>query len=171
MHHCQHTYWRSADCSHRRQRVLHFTCSSGKEKMVELPLSNGADPVLYDDEGCHSLFSALSQDHSGISIRLLYDHVEPGHLVVIQTSQSTTLHVACRFASPHVVNFLLERGADPNVCDSHGKTPVHEVVCQNCLELEDRIIQTLQLLSDYGASADIESERYETARDVILTGY
>ncbi|KAI3560802.1 ankyrin repeat-containing domain protein, partial [Fusarium oxysporum f. sp. albedinis] len=105
---------------------LHFTCSSGKEKMVELLLSNGADPVLYDDEGCHSLFSALSQDHSGISIRLLYDHVEPGHLVVIQTSQSTTLHVACRFASPHVVNFLLERGADPNVCDSHGKTPVHE---------------------------------------------
>jgi hypothetical protein len=166
MHHCQHTCWRSADCSHRGQRVLHFACGSGNEKMVELLLRNRADPGLYDDEGYLPLFSALSQDHAGIAICLLQDHVEPGHLVVVQTSQSTTLHVACRFASPNVVEFLLDRRANPNVSDSHGKTPLHEVVCQNCPELEDRVIQTLQLLSDHGASPDIESEQFATARDI-----
>ncbi|KAF5536076.1 ankyrin repeat [Fusarium mexicanum] len=169
MHLCQHTCWRSADCSHRGARTLHFACSSGNQKLVELLLNNGADPGLYDDEGYLPLFSALSQDHAGISIRLLQDHVKPGHLLVIQTSQSTALHVACRFASPQVVEVLLERSADPNISDSHGNTPLHEAVYQNCSELEDRIIQALQLLSDYGASADIESERYETVRDIGKT--
>ncbi|QGI82399.1 hypothetical protein CEK25_009128 [Fusarium fujikuroi] len=166
MHHCQHTCWRSADCSHRGARVLHFSCSSGNKNMCELLLNNRADSGLYDDEGYLPLFSALSQDHAEISMCLLQGNVKPAHLVVIQTSQSTALHVACRFASPQVVRFLLERGADPNVFDSHGKTPLHEAVYQNCPELEDRIVQTLQLLSDYGASADIKSERHETARDI-----
>ncbi|KAF4418686.1 putative ankyrin repeat protein [Fusarium austroafricanum] len=134
--------------------------------MVELLLRNRADPGLYDDEGYLPLFSALSQDHAGITICLLQDHVDPGHLAVIQTSQSTTLHVACRFASPIVVECLLEGRADPNVSDSHGKTPLHEVVRQNCSELEDRVIQTLHLLADYGASPDIESEQFVTARDI-----
>jgi hypothetical protein len=166
MHHCQHACWRSADCSHRGQRVLHFACSSGHEDMVKLLLRNGADPGLYDYDGYLPLFSALSQDYAGIAIHLSQDHVEPGHLVIVHTSQSTTLHIACRFALPNVVEFLLERGADPDVSDSHGKTPLHEVVCQNCPELEDRVIQTLQLLSDYGASPDIESELSVTARDI-----
>ncbi|KAF5979154.1 hypothetical protein FCOIX_5437 [Fusarium coicis] len=138
--------------------------------MEEIQISNRrADPGLYDDEGYLPLFSALSQDHAGISLRLLQGHVNPGNPVVIRTSQSTALHVACRFASPKVVEFLLERSADPSASDSHGNTPLHEAVYQNCSELEDRIIQTLQLLSDYGASADIESERYETVRDIGKT--
>ncbi|KAG4263567.1 calcium/calmodulin-dependent protein kinase type 1B [Fusarium proliferatum] len=140
-------------------------------RTTEYLLARGADPNradsgLYDDEGYLALFSALSQDHAEISICLLQGNVKPEHLVVIQASQSTALHVACRFASPQVVRFLLERGADPNVFDSHGKTPLHEALYQNCPELEDRIVQTLQLLSDYGASADIKSERHETARDI-----
>ncbi|KAF5541151.1 hypothetical protein FNAPI_10325 [Fusarium napiforme] len=137
----------------------------------QIAATAGADPGLYDDEGYLPLFSALSQDHAGISIRMLQGHVNPGNLVVIRTSQSTALHVACRFASPKVVEFLLERSTDPNVSDSHGNTPLHEAVYQNCSELEDRIIQTLQLLSDYGALADIESERYETVRDIGKTWF
>ncbi len=69
------------------------------------------------------------------------------------------LNMVCFAKSFLGAEMLLRAGADPNVVDMRGKTPLHYV--GNDAEMAD-------LLLEYGARTDICDDKGKTARDVIF---
>lgn len=145
-HRCNPQCWRSVDCQHSSQRVLHFAAASGDEDVVSLLLFSGADPTMCDGEGYLPLYSALSQGHYPIASRLMGEYADPANLIIVRPIQSTAFHITCRFASVMGTLYLLKKGADVNAVDSIGKTPLHEVLSQDCTGLEGEIIKTIKFL-------------------------
>lgn len=165
-HVCGPKCWCSPDCEHQGQTALHFACGGGQEKVVSLLLEHGTNPKTADDAGYLPVFSALCQDQHDVALQLLRDDVKLPNPIIVQPHQSTALHVACRFASGEVVSLLLKRGADPNVVDRFGRTPLCELLGQSNWELEDRILEILPLLDAYGARAGTKAEGGMTARQI-----
>ncbi|KAH8747380.1 hypothetical protein BGZ57DRAFT_916750 [Hyaloscypha finlandica] len=52
----------------------------------------------------------------------------------VQTSGRTTLHFAAYEIYPQVLELLLQRGADPNAVDVHGRVPLIEAALWGRLE-------------------------------------
>ena len=168
-HSCGHKCWRSPDCIHRGQRVLHMACGNGTKEVVNVLLQYGADQRIPDDEGHLPLFSAICQDHDKLALGLLRHSVDPAQLIIVQPHRSTALHVACRFASLEVMKFLLQCGADANITDSFGRTPLQEAMGQNCGGLEDRVVETLHCLESSGAIPDRGTKDGMIARKMAAT--
>ncbi|KAJ5100907.1 hypothetical protein N7456_006959 [Penicillium angulare] len=149
-HQCNPQCWRSVDCQHLGQRVLHFAAASGAPDVVSLLLQHGADPMMRDDQGYLPLYLALSHGDNSTVNRLMDEHENPTSLIVVQPTESTALHITCRFASVPGTLFLLRKGSDVNAIDSAGKTALHEVLSQTCPSIEREIIQTIEYLIEYG---------------------
>lgn len=167
-HSCGHTCWQSPDCEHRGQGVLHFASAAGKIKVVDLLLKCGANPVEADDDGYLPVFSVLSQGREDVAIHLLQKCTDPTNIMVIQPRQSTALHVACRFASVRVVNFLLQNGANMYATDASDKTPLHEIAGQNTLELREQVSEVLQSLAREEARLEYIHSAHQTAATYIV---
>jgi ankyrin repeat protein len=173
VHRCGHKCWRSPDCEHRGQTVLHLACGGGNEEVVSLLLAHGADPMTADGDGYLPLFSALCQDNKDVALRLLRGRrdADPVNPIVVRPHESTALHIACRFASTKVVLFLRRRGVDPNATDAFGRTPLHELLGQTCFGLEERVLEILPHLDldTHGASTVARRSRAQgvmTARQM-----
>jgi len=66
----------------------------------------------------------------------------------------TALHIACQARQPDVVHLLLSRGADPNVQDRNGCTPLHLVTGEKD-ERDENASRIAALLRTFGAEDDI----------------
>lgn len=69
------------------------------------------------------------------------------------------LFLACKYSTStdgrsryELIKLLLEAGADVNLADAQGRTPMHEVCCTLGREAEEGTIRLLVLLSSYGAN-------------------
>jgi ankyrin repeat protein len=154
-HECRPDCWRSIDCDNPGQTALHIASASGMLTIVSRLLDAGADPNLPDEQGYMALYASLVQGHGEIACHILercYDLVNP---VVYIREQSTALHIACRFSFPQMVGELLNKGAEPDTIDSHGRTPFHDVLEWARLDREEEVILTLDLLVQFGANPDI----------------
>jgi hypothetical protein len=132
-------------------------------KVVDLLLKCGANAMEADDDGHLPVFSAISQGHEDVAIHLLQKCTDSTNIMVIQSRQSTALHVACRFASVRVVNFLLQNGANMYATDALGKTPLHEVAGQRTLELREQVSEVLQSLAGEEARLEYIHRAHQTA--------
>ncbi|KAM7186712.1 hypothetical protein V8F20_011284 [Naviculisporaceae sp. PSN 640] len=155
-HQCTNACWQSLDCDHRGQIALHLACGGGIMDLVCLLLDYGADPSATNSEGYTPLYYALVQGHGDVAKKLL-DILEAKDLnpIVSHFQLSTALHVACRYAFSDIVEYILERGADPDVVDKNGKTPLHEVLGQTRAIHERDIFRTLECLDRFGANPDV----------------
>jgi ankyrin repeat protein len=141
---------------------LHFAAASGEVEVVSLLLLNGADPMICDGEGYLPLYSALSQGHYPIVARLMSEYANPASLIIVRPTRSTALHITYRFASAIGALYLLKKGADVNAIDSNAKTPLHEVLSQDCTDLESEIIKTIDCLFQYGSTIGLNVQSDET---------
>ncbi|XP_014224271.1 ankyrin-1-like [Trichogramma pretiosum] len=130
---------------------LYSAVSCGRKWEVELLLRRGADPNLANAEG-------LTPLHAICNIQYLYDYYTPPndrltqfdilkyfleindeiqqtvHVNAQDKEGNTPLHLALRIGRKEVIEYLLGRGADPNLANDKGFTPLHTI----CNHWEDR---------------------------------
>ncbi|WP_342263506.1 ankyrin repeat domain-containing protein [Spiroplasma endosymbiont of Clivina fossor] len=90
---------------------------------IKFLLENGADVNLQEKKVSMSIINAINNNNWEI-INILFDH---GHNVNFQDPlvNNTYLHIAARNGQLELVKLLLERGANPNIQEKKGLTPLY----------------------------------------------
>jgi ankyrin repeat protein len=106
---------------------LHTAAFEGRGCIVDMLLSQGADPNATDKRGFMPLHRAAGRAHASVIASLL-SHGADVHATVHGYDARTALHLAasCEHGS-HLasIDCLLAYGADVDVKDSGGYTPLH----------------------------------------------
>ena len=121
--------------------ILHVACDRGGSSIVKKVLEAGADPNVTDKLGCTPLYYACRNSHlecvrefmvqcsDTISDLMKVANKDGTTPLSVRTgSGGTILHVACDTGDINLVKKLLEVGADPNVTDVLGFTPLMRAV-------------------------------------------
>lgn len=161
-HLCGPKCWKSLACCPKEQRVLHVAAGGGSLAVVSMLVKQKVSFFQADGDGNLPLFHAMVQGHDEIvtflieQMRLVQRRRKRStNAVICKYTQSTLLHIACRFGYSDVVSALIKGGADVNVEDALGRRPIHEALGQCASDMEDRIVETLYLLSENDASPDV----------------
>ncbi|KAH7420816.1 hypothetical protein KP509_13G024300 [Ceratopteris richardii] len=130
---------------------LHIVAANGFYDCLETLLAYGADPNIEDDDGSVPLWEAIQGRHTAIA-KLLWEHgarlvsgkeadmlcraAESGSVDILEellkyvpdinslnSDGSTSLHIAVAAGNTEAINFLMEHGADPEICDCKGLRP------------------------------------------------
>lgn len=108
-------------------RPIHLTSSMSESLTLRL-LGLGANPSVLTSKGQSPLMMACASRASNI-VGLLVDlYNERGESAYIHCTDHTgrsALHFACRSGRPESVKILLAAGANPNLKDDRGLTPLH----------------------------------------------
>lgn len=122
--------------------ALHF---SRDERVVRALISAGADPNAIDEEGLSPLFKNCEQSH----LPSLREIIKGGGILdIVYPCKYTPLTYAIQYGKMDIVKLFIEMGADVNMRDSHGKTPL-ETSNYNMIEIT-------QLLLEAGANPNIK---------------
>jgi ankyrin repeat protein len=100
---------------------LDAAASGGAEKIVRVLLNAGADPNRSGRDGTRPLEDACLKGFYSIAEMLLDNSALVNQ--VNDASGRTALYAAASFGKSDVVNLLLKRGADPNICGKGQGSP------------------------------------------------
>ena len=120
---------------------LHIASMWGYHRLIK-PLAPSQEAFYYkDNDGCTPLHYACKNSHLECIRRIIVQAPSVfGDLLTVANNDGTTplsvrtgsggtiLHVACDKGNKNLVKMLLEAGADPNVTDEFGFTPLMRVV-------------------------------------------
>ena len=154
------------------QTSLHLASSRFDYKVVEMLLNNGADVHTQDKQGrtpLHQVFEDNSFRRRGnIAYRLKVVRLVVEHGADISTqdmNRDTPLHSAlCRRDHESVqilLSLRLDQGANVNVKNKKGQTPLHLVMLDSWYSEEDRLAVT-RVLMELGADANAQDGYYTT---------
>lgn len=115
--------------------ALHAAVKSGKVSSARLLLDNGANPNAIDEDGASPLYASVGfQGDEANEIALARLLLEHGAKINFRTTQGlydvsgqTTLAEAARLDQPNLLDVLLQNGADPNLANSEGETPLIQI--------------------------------------------
>jgi ankyrin repeat protein len=141
--------------------VLHTAVLGGNMEIVKELLQrqewSGAQVakclVLSCTLGHYAFYQMLRETGMDVSGELLCRAVEGGNLDIVTdllregfdasfadpATGLTALHVAAQKDFGHIVQMLMERGADVNAIDDSGKTPAHMASATGCLDIVDML--------------------------------
>uniref|UniRef100_A0ABD2X3L2 Uncharacterized protein n=1 Tax=Trichogramma kaykai TaxID=54128 RepID=A0ABD2X3L2_9HYME len=149
---------------------LHLALSSDNKKAVELLLRNGADPNLADADGSTSLHLIYERNEDDDLVEIFFKTIDakhrPVHIDARDKSGRTPLQLAVSNLLPHVVDVLLQHGADlsnfsfPNESYFGEKFDTKNDSLDYILELASRVLTIVESLEIRG---------YELNRNEILT--
>ncbi|NWT74627.1 ASB10 protein, partial [Prunella himalayana] len=135
--------------------ALHEACAAASTDCVRLLLSFGADPEAISEDGYRPLHLCKSSD----SIECARQLLQHGASVNSQTEEEkdTALHVASRHGLAEHVQLLLHHGAELEVKNKEGQTPLNAACAQHHQPQDmDRYYRVCQLLVESGASINAE---------------
>ncbi|NXP35973.1 ASB10 protein, partial [Leiothrix lutea] len=133
--------------------ALHEACAAASTDCVRLLLSSGADPEAVSEDGYRPLHFCKSSD----SIECVRQLLQHGASVNSQTEEEndTALHVASRHGLAEHVQLLLHHGAELEVKNKEGQTPLNAACAQQHQPQDmDRYYRVCQLLVEGGASVN-----------------
>ena len=138
------------------QTILHVACKKGDLPIVDKVLQAGADPYITDRLGCTPLYYACANSHLECVRKFFVqipdvicdlmkvannDGTTP--LSVRTGSGGTILHVACKKGDLPIVKKVLEAGADPNVQDNIGATPLMSALHRHKCDTDMNLLSLL----------------------------
>ncbi len=126
---------------------LHIAVCDRKIEMINLLIKNGANPRIVDNDGnlpLHSLFRKSFQNYkSWATFDILFPYC--GDINAVNSAGNTFLHISDK--SIKVMDFLLNKGANPNIINNIGETVLH-----TCLDFDNEI---MEFLLNRGANPNI----------------
>ncbi|NXB13088.1 ASB10 protein, partial [Rhagologus leucostigma] len=130
--------------------ALHEACAAASTDCVRLLLSSGADPEAISEDGYRPLHLCKSSD----SIECVRQLLQHGASANSRTEEEndTALHVASRHGLAEHVQLLLHHGAELEVKNKEGQTPLNAACAQRHQPQDmDRYYRVCQLLVESGA--------------------
>ncbi|XP_028917316.1 fibronectin type 3 and ankyrin repeat domains protein 1 isoform X2 [Ornithorhynchus anatinus] len=136
---------------------LMLACYSGHLDIVQYLRAHGASWEARDLGGCTALHWAADGGHCHVIEWMLQDGCKVNVLDAV-SGWSPLMRVSAVSGHRDVASLLIEAGADVNVRDKDGKTPLMVAVLNNHEEL-------VQLLLDKGADPNVTNEVTPAGRD------
>ena len=137
---------------------LHFASRYGKAQVARLLLEHGANIHARDKEDQtpqHLLLTMESRESSDLDIDTIRFFLERGADVdAVDDNHSTLLHKASYRGNVKVAQLLVERGANTNVRNKGGRTPLHRVL----VRLGDHDMAHFEDMIQYGADPDVTAQ-------------
>ncbi|CAB0030111.1 unnamed protein product [Trichogramma brassicae] len=129
---------------------LHVALKRNKKELAALLLRNGANPSLANEEGCFPLHlicmgSGDDDDLAKILFEVSDEVDRPVQVDVQSHSGWTPLLWTVRGRRKKLFEILLRRGADPNVANANGLTPLH-LICNRWYDGNDDDSQWAKML-------------------------
>ena len=135
--------------------VLTTSCYKRTEDAINIMLNAGADPNITDDCGHTCLHAAvIGRCNTGI-LQVIIDHMVDMNATTYESKSALSL--ACRIGNVDAMNVLLNAGADPNITDADGNTPLHHAIEGSCSK------QTLEVIIGHGADVNTTNKNGITA--------
>jgi ankyrin repeat protein len=106
---------------------LHLAAKANHEDVMRLLAAAGANPKLKGQDGTTLLMSAAGSGHLGVT---MYAYELDPDINALTDAGSTAVHAAVNFPNAKqpdiakVVQFLADKGADLDVKDNRGRTPI-----------------------------------------------
>ena len=136
---------------------LHAACDHKRHGAVKLLLKHKARANAVTRSGYSPLHFAAKNGHAEIVAALLAGRAQVD--AAVGDTTTTALLLACTCGRSAVVEQLLDAGADPQVEDADGNTPLH-------FTSRNGNYRATYLLLTAGADPDMPNEQDETAFDV-----
>ena len=149
---------------------LHVACAQGHTDCVRFLLRQGCRSDVRNLEGLLP-YEVATQEVRRAFFQELLQHVATGNVGGVEllihcgvdlnqgdgtVNEAALLHWAASFAQPHaMLKLLVRHGADPNLQNKHGSTPLHEAVV-------NRSVDSAVSLVKLGAKLDVRNEEGQT---------
>ncbi|KAK7090327.1 ankyrin repeat and protein kinase domain-containing protein 1-like [Littorina saxatilis] len=140
------------------QSILHIACGKGRTECVKLLLDAGAMPDIHDKWGQTPLHYCICVQYLDTAM-VLFDHLGEKASDIVNNQDSSgksPLHSAAESGSMEAIELLLKYGADVNVRNFDGVTPLM-VLAESYGR--SNTIQAMQTLLAAGALIDIADYR------------
>ncbi|XP_014228709.1 serine/threonine-protein phosphatase 6 regulatory ankyrin repeat subunit A-like [Trichogramma pretiosum] len=135
---------------------LHLAQNNNKKEVVKLLLKNGANLILADKDGTTPLHLIcdrfIDEDWTEEFFEICSDRLQTVEIDVRNKEGHTPLSLALMSNSNKAVETLLRNGADPNLTNEEGQTPLHmiggwtrEVAVKTFLDISDAVNRPVQV--------------------------
>ncbi|XP_075070424.1 ankyrin repeat and SOCS box protein 10 isoform X2 [Mixophyes fleayi] len=135
---------------------LHVAARHGLLEHVDLYLRHGATIDKRDVQGETPLIVACTQPQSPPELERYYRVCQRliqggANIKARDNDQQSPLHLACKSANPHVVELLLEQGAEVNTMSYSGNTAMQNILQVTSYKLQNQPELIVRALLNHGA--------------------
>ena len=139
--------------------ALMLACEKGKKDAIDVLLNAGANPNFADADGDTCLHYIARNDCCTEVVQAVISH--GADVNVMNENNVTALMIACGRGNMHVINVLLNAGANPRISDADDHTWLHEAVRGGYSQV------VLETMINHGADVNATIKNNRTALMIV----